>query len=94
MLHDDSFSDAERQQLEALSLINSAGAGGYIGTELTKQLLICGYTVRATVRKIGAPQYAHLEKLSSVLPGKLELYEADMNDPNCFEKAFDGAKYM
>ena len=31
-------------------VVTVTGASGYIGTELTKQLLEKGYTVRATVR--------------------------------------------
>lgn len=65
-----------------------------MGTELVKQLLMEGYTVRATVRKIGSPQYAHLEKLASVLPGKLDYFEADLTEPGSFDKPIEGATYV
>lgn len=71
-----------------------AGAGGFVGTELVKQLLSEGYTVRATVRKIGSPQYAHLEKLASVLPGKLDYFESDLTEPGSFDKPIEGATYV
>jgi len=55
------------------------GAGGFVGTELTKQLLDRGYTVRATVRDRTSSTVAHLPGLAEALPGKLEIVEADLS---------------
>lgn len=61
---------------------------------MAKQLLLNGYTVRATVRKIGLPQYAHLEALGEVLPGNVEFFEADLTEPGSFDKPIEGATYV
>lgn len=55
------------------------GAGGFVATELVNQLLVKGYNVRGTVRSVSnADKVQHLLKLSSALPGNLELREADL----------------
>jgi GDP-D-mannose dehydratase len=55
------------------------GAGGFVATELVKQLLERGYNVRGTVRSLAnAEKVQHLTRLSKALPGKLELKEADL----------------
>ena len=71
-----------------------AGASGYLGTELTKQLLDRGYTVRSTVRAVSAQSTGHLEKLAEALPGKFEAYEADVLKPGSFDKALRGVTYV
>jgi len=72
----------------------TAGAGGYIGSELTKQLLERGYTVRATVRDRQSPSYAHLSDLGKALPGNLEIVEADLKVKGSFDKAIEGANFV
>merc|ERR1719272_586514 len=52
------------------------GAAGYCATETIKQLLERGYSVRGTVRAQEASD--HLLALGAVLPGKIELFEADL----------------
>lgn len=54
------------------------GAAGYLGTEITKQLLEKGYTVRATARKASSKTTGHLEALAKALPGALELFEVEL----------------
>ena len=70
------------------------GAAGYFGTELTKQLLDRGYTVRATVRKASRETPGHLEDLAQALPGKLEVHEADLLEQGSFDSVVQGAKYV
>ena len=69
-----------------------AGAGGFVGAELTKQLLSRGYTVRATVRKATPANSGFLETLAAGLPGKIEIVEgADLTVEGSFDKAVSGA---
>ena len=75
-------------------LTNLAGAGGFLGTELVKQLLDTGFTVRATVRKNTPSNTAHLETLAAALPGKLEIHEADISTEGSFNKVVQGATYV
>lgn len=70
------------------------GAGGYVGTELTKQLLDRGYTVKATVRDKQSSSVAHLADLGKALPGKLEIVEADLLKEGTFDKAIEGAMFV
>lgn len=69
-----------------------AGAAGFLGTELTKQLLERGYTVRATVRHISPKTTGHLEALAKALPGSLELHEVDLL--NSYDHVAEGATYL
>ena len=71
-----------------------AGAGGYLGTEVTKQLLDRGFTVRATVRKASQANVRHLENLAKALPGRLEVIEADLGAKGSFNEAMEGATYV
>ncbi len=55
------------------------GAGGFVATELIKQLLSKGYNVRGTVRSLSdTGKMQHLTKLGNALPGNLELQEANL----------------
>ena len=71
------------------------GAGGYVATELVKQLLENGFHVKGTVRSLKQKdKYAHLEKLDAALPGTLKLLEADLLKPNSFDACAEGSKYV
>jgi nucleoside-diphosphate-sugar epimerase len=71
------------------------GAGGYVATQLIKQLLEKGYTVRGTVRSTAnASKVKHLERLGEALPGRLELHEADLLQEGTFDKVVSGCKYV
>mmetsp|Transcript_95602 Transcript_95602/g.117134 ORF Transcript_95602/g.117134 Transcript_95602/m.117134 type:complete len:350 (-) Transcript_95602:168-1217(-) len=71
------------------------GAGGYVATELVKQLLENGFNVKGTVRSLKQKdKYQHLEKLDAALPGTLKLLEADLLKPNSFDACVEGAKYV
>ena len=55
------------------------GATGFVASELVKQLLEKGYTVRGTVRSLhNESKVQHLERLGKALPGQLTLHEADL----------------
>ena len=72
-----------------------AGAAGFVGAELTKQLLERGYTVRATVRKASPESTGFLEKIAAALPGKLEIVEGiDLSAEGVFDKVLEGATYV
>ena len=64
------------------------GAAGFIASETVKQLLNTGYHVRGTIR--ATEEHAHLYALAASLPGKIELFEADLNDPASFDECFQG----
>ncbi len=69
--------------MSAVPIAVVTGAGGFLDTELIKQLLEKGYTVRGSVRSLSnADKVQHLIKLGSALPGKLELTEADLLQVN------------
>ena len=65
-----------------------------MGTELTKQLLDRGYTVRATVRDKQSASVAHLGPLGNALPGKLDVVEADLSVDGSFDKAIEGSTFV
>jgi uncharacterized protein YbjT (DUF2867 family) len=71
-----------------------AGAAGYLGTELTKQLLDRGYIVRATVRSDTPKQTGFLRALATALPGKLEIVEADLDKDGSYDEIVQGATYV
>eukprot|EP00884_Botryococcus_braunii_P020767 jgi/Botrbrau1/7374/Bobra.0316s0018.1 len=72
------------------------GASGYIATELVKQLLEKGYHVIATHRAQSDddPKVSHLLRLANALPGTIELYSADLLQPNSFDEAVSKADYV
>jgi uncharacterized protein YbjT (DUF2867 family) len=70
------------------------GAAGYLGTELTKQLLDRGYTVRATVRSDTHNNTDFLRALATALPGKLEIVEADLDKKGSYDKVAQDATYV
>jgi uncharacterized protein YbjT (DUF2867 family) len=75
-------------------IFGAAGANGFLGTELTKQLLDRGYTVRATMRKISPENTLHIERLAKALPGALEVVQADLSINGSFDKALSGATFL
>ncbi len=77
-----------------LTFCELAGAGGYAGTELTKQLLDRGYTVRATVRDKNSSSVAHLEPLGKALPGTLHIVEADLKVEGSYDQAIEGSTFV
>lgn len=67
------------------------GASGYIGSWVVRELLAHGATVHATVRDPSrADRVAHLHRAAEGLPGRLELFAADLLQPASFDAAFAG----
>lgn len=63
----------------AAPVVVVTGATGFVASELVKQLLEKGYTVRGTVRSLQSKDMVqHLEKLGQAMPGHLTLHEADL----------------
>ncbi|TVQ87041.1 MAG: NAD-dependent epimerase/dehydratase family protein [Bacteroidetes bacterium] len=68
------------------------GGTGYIGAWIVKMLLEKSYTVRMTVRnKAKKEKYEKLEQLQEQLPGKLEIWEADLLKEGSYDGAAKGA---
>ncbi|KAL3152539.1 hypothetical protein ABBQ32_001567 [Trebouxia sp. C0010 RCD-2024] len=79
----------------AARVVAVTGVSGYIGSEVVKQLLEKGYTVRGTVRsKANTSKVQHLLKLSDALPGNLELFEADLLKAGDFDEVVCGADFV
>ena len=75
--------------------MTSAGASGFVATEVVKQLLEKGYNVRGTVRSLSSKEKVeHLELLSAALPGKLTLHEADLLKSGSFDEVVKGADFV
>lgn len=68
------------------------GAGGFLGSELVKQLLERGWSVRAAVRD--SSKVSHLHRLAEALPGTLSLYDADLLVPGQYDNACSGADFV
>lgn len=65
-----------------------SGVSGYIGAELTKQLLELGYNVHGTVRKNTPEKLQHLTSLPEA--AQLKVFEADLLDEGSFDDAVAG----
>ncbi len=79
----------------AAQVVAVTGVSGYIGSEVVKQLLEKGYTVRGTVRsKSNTSKVQHLLALSDALPGQLELFEADLLKDGDFDNVVRGADFV
>jgi NAD dependent epimerase/dehydratase len=57
------------------------GAGGFIGSHLTEQLVRAGAKVRALVHYNGRNDWAHLEKLDADVRDSLDVVSGDIRDP-------------
>lgn len=80
---------------QAAQVVAVTGVSGYIGSEVVKQLLEKGYTVRGTVRsKSNTSKVQHLLTLSDALPGHLELFEADLLKAGDFDDVVKGADFV
>ncbi|XP_077988278.1 uncharacterized protein LOC144442779 [Glandiceps talaboti] len=67
------------------------GASGFIASHVTQQLLRAGYRVRGTVRSLKNEK--KVQPLYNLCPDskhKLELVEADLSEPDSWQKAVEG----
>ena len=65
--------------VDAAPTVVVTGATGFVASELVKQLLEKGYTVRGTVRSLQSEsKVEHLGRLGKALRGRLTLHEADL----------------
>jgi len=71
------------------------GCTGYVASEVVKQCLELGWTVRGTARDINdESKTGYLKKMASGLPGKLELVQADLLQPGSFDTVVDGCEFV
>lgn len=68
-----------------------SGINGYLGSHVTSRLLRAGYTVHGTVRKNSPSTIDHLTSLDA--PGRLRVFQGDLNVPGSFDDAVEGCKY-
>lgn len=71
------------------------GGSGFVATHLVRRLLDRGYAVRASVRSLANERKVEpLRRLGEGLPGRLEIFEADLLTPGSFDAALDGCRYV
>ena len=81
--------------VSAAEVVCVTGASGYLGTEVTAQLLDAGHTVRGTVRSLDdSAKVEYLERLEGA-EERLQLFEADLlKGKESFAPCFEGATYV
>ncbi|PIB36842.1 hypothetical protein BFP72_16270 [Reichenbachiella sp. 5M10] len=71
------------------------GGAGYMASWLVKFLLEDGYKVRITVRDMDAEdKYRHLTKIAEQSKGSLEIFQADLLDPEAFKSCMSGCNIV
>ncbi len=70
------------------------GAGGFIGSHLTEQLVRDGHTVRALVRYNGRDDRGNLDDLPYEIQGAIEFERGDLKDPFAVDKAVLGREWV
>ena len=66
------------------------GAGGFIGSHLTEQLVVDGYDVRAFVHYNAAGNWHNLEKIHQDILNNIEIMAGDITDPYFVDNAVAG----
>ncbi len=66
------------------------GAGGFIGSHLTEELVRSGCQVRAMVRYNSEGRWGCLELLSNEILKEIEVFPADIRDPHLVRKSIRG----
>lgn len=65
-----------------------SGASGFLGSWIVREFLAEGWRVLGSVRDTAKREkVSHLEELSRKLPGRLELFEADLLEEGAFDDA-------
>ncbi|MGO9596688.1 MAG: GDP-mannose 4,6-dehydratase [Isosphaeraceae bacterium] len=70
------------------------GAGGFIGSHLTEQLVREGHRVRALVRYNGRDDRGHLGDLATDIQAQIEVHRGDLKDPEAVRKAVAGQAWV
>jgi nucleoside-diphosphate-sugar epimerase len=70
------------------------GAGGFIGSHLTEDLVKTGYTVRAMVHYNGRNDRGWLESVPKDVMESVEVFPADIRDPFVVRKAVRGCQIV
>jgi dTDP-glucose 4,6-dehydratase len=70
------------------------GAGGFIGSHLTEQLVLAGHRVRAFVRYNGRDDRGHLDRLEPQIRDAIEVHRGDLKDPEAVRRAIDGCGWV
>ncbi|WP_109832423.1 NAD-dependent epimerase/dehydratase family protein [Reichenbachiella versicolor] len=71
------------------------GGAGFMASWLVKYLLEDGYKVRITVRHINnEDSYKHLQKIAERSKGSLEVFQADLLDPEAFNACITGCNIV
>jgi NAD dependent epimerase/dehydratase len=66
------------------------GAGGFIGSHLTEELVKTGYSVRAMVHYNAQNNWGWLEKIPQKVLDSVEVFPADIRDPFVVRKSVSG----
>ena len=66
------------------------GAGGFIGSHLVELLVREGHSVRALTRYTSGNRKGNLELLPHEITDEVEVYPADLRDPEAVSKAVEG----
>lgn len=69
-----------------------SGITGFVGGQVAADLLARGYVVHGTVRRNTPEKIAHLTSLPDN-PGRLHVFEADLQTPRSFDAAVGGCDY-
>lgn len=70
------------------------GAGGFIGSHLTEELVQQGYTVRALVHYNGRDDRGSLADLPGEIQSAVEVDRGDLKDPGAVRKAIEGCDWV
>jgi dTDP-glucose 4,6-dehydratase len=70
------------------------GAGGFIGSHLTEQLVRDGHRVRALVRYNGRDDRGNLDDLPADIQAAIEVERGDLKDPMAVRKAVEGQEWV
>jgi NAD dependent epimerase/dehydratase len=70
------------------------GAGGFIGSHLTEQLVRDGHDVRALVRYNGRDDRGNLGDLAPDIQNAIEVERGDLKDPGAVRRAVEGREWV